>query len=264
MKIQKIKNLAYRAGQEILKYYKKDYKLLYKNGDKNSPLTDADLASERIILEELKKTKIPILSEESEDSQDRLNSDWVWIVDPLDGTSDFIDQTGDFCVMIGLVNKGKPVLGVVYLPIKNCYYYAQKGLGSYRQLSGKNPEKIKVSFDEDFSQMKLLVSRNHLKREELKLARKLKLKTSVCGSAGIKISRIAEGKANFYLNISDKTSQWDTCAGAIILKEAGGLISDVFGQELSYNGLETAHKKGFIVSSGFGHQKVVEILRNYF
>src|SRR4030042_2736425 len=103
VKIEEIKDNARKAGEEIMKYYKTDVEVAYKKGDKNSPLTKADLASNEIICEALKKYGWPILSEESADDKSRLNSEYVWIVDPLDGTSDFINKIGEFSVLIGLI-----------------------------------------------------------------------------------------------------------------------------------------------------------------
>src|SRR4030042_4900907 len=112
--INEIKDNARKAGEEIMKYYKTDVEVAYKKGDKNSPLTKADLASNKIICEALKKYGWPVLSEESADDKSRLNSEYIWIIDPLDGTSDFIKKAEEFCVIVALVENNEPILGVIH------------------------------------------------------------------------------------------------------------------------------------------------------
>ena len=261
MEIQEIKNIAYLAGQEILKHYNNDLQIAYKKD--NSPLTEADLASDRIIKEGLKKYGFPILSEEAtDDFKKRKNSDYVWIVDPLDGTSDFIQKTDEFAVMIGLANKeGGAVLGVVYAPALGELYFAEKGKGSFCEENGKI-KKNTVSGKENFSEMAILLSRNHLLETEIKISKKLDLMKKHSGSAGLKICRIAEGKAEIYINSSNKSSEWDTCAGNIILQEAGGRITDVNGEELDYNRSNPRHCEGYVVSNGKCHQSIINELKN--
>ena len=121
---------AKEAGNAILDVYQRDFKTSKKDDD--SPITDADLKSNEIIKEILSQTDHVILSEEDKDDLSRLTQEMIWIVDPLDGTSDFIDRTGEFTVMIALVWDGKPVLGVINWPDGNRLYVAQKGKGAFR------------------------------------------------------------------------------------------------------------------------------------
>jgi len=259
--IEDIKEIARRAGERILECYDGDYKVAYKTPDKSSPLTVADLEANNIILDGLKGYGFSVLSEESADDKSRLDSEYVWIVDPLDGTRDFVGKTGEFCVMIGLVRNKRPVLGVVYEPAADRLYFAEAGQGAFREKDGRR-ERIRVSDEKDFGRMKILVSRSHLLEKEVRFAEKLRLEKKVCGSAGLKLCRTASGGAEIYANTSDRTSEWDTCAGNIILTEAGGQIMDMHGGELTYNNPDPKHRNGFLASNGVCHQELTRSLKN--
>ncbi len=257
--IKEIKEIAKEAGEEVMKYYNTDSKI--KDKGPGSPLTKADLAANEIILKGLKKYKIPILSEESADDLRRLKSDYVWIVDPLDGTSDFIEKTGEFAIMIGLAYKNKPILGVIYLPALGDFYFAEKNKGAFRETRGK-ARKIAVDQKENFKEMAILVSRHHLQETEVELKDALKIgKMKKMGSV-LKILKIAESQAEININSSDKTCQWDTCAGDIILTEAGGRITDMQGKEIVYNQKETRNLKGYVASNGKKHEEVIRKLES--
>ncbi len=259
--IEEIKKIAKAAGGEILKYYNSDFNVAYKDGNPKSPVTDADLASDKIIKEGLVKYHFPILSEESADDKSRLNSEYVWIVDPLDGTSDFIGKAGEFSVCIGLVQKGEPILGVMYEPVFGRMSFAQKNQGSFLE---KNGEKIKlrVSKEAYYDKMTILVSRHHLMPDELKLIEKLKIGNKITRGSVAKITVIAEGQAHIYINSSDKSSEWDTCAGALIIKEAGGKITDMDGNDLVYNNENPRHLRGYVVSNGTRHNDIIKALKS--
>ncbi len=255
--IQEIKEIARQAGEEVMKYYNTDSKI--KDKGPGSPLTKADLAANEIILKGLEKYKIPILSEESRDNPERLKADYVWIVDPVDGTSDFIEKTGEFAIMMGLVYKNKPILGVIYLPVLGDFYFAEKNKGAFRETKGE-VRRMAVNQKENFKEMTILVSRNHLQETEVKLKDALKVgKMKKMGSV-LKILKIAEGEAELNINSSDKTYQWDTCAGDIILTEAGGEITDMQGREIIYNQKETRNLNGYVASNGEKHEEVIEKL----
>jgi len=259
--IQEIKKIVREAGKEIMKYYNCHHDVSYKNQDKFSPLTKADLASEKIIKQELKKFKLPILSEEAEDDKARLNSEYVWIVDPLDGTSDFIKKTGEFSVLIGLVKNGEPILGVVYEPAKNTFYWAEKGKGAFIEKNGKT-RKIKVSNKKDFSEMTILLSRNHLLKSDIKLCNNLRIGKKIKRGSTSKMCVIARGEAEIYVNTSDRTGEWDTCAPQIILEEAGGEITDMRGGKLMYNKKMPKNLSGFVASNGTLHNEIIKTLKN--
>lgn len=259
-KIEDIKKIACLAGKETLKYYRGKFNVSYK--DVKSPLTEADLVSDRLIRNGLKKYGFPILSEESEDDKKRLNSEYVWIVDPLDGTSDFVEKTGEFAIMIALVKKNQPVMGVIYEPVADCFYYAQENKGSYKEERGRI-EKMRVSLVNDFSRMTILVSRNHLLKTEIDFFEKAGIGSKkTAGSAGLKMAKIAAGEAEIYINSSDKTSEWDTCAGVVVLQEAGGKITDMDGNDLTYNNKNPRHLRGYVASNGTRHKDIIQTLKD--
>lgn len=258
--IEEVKEIAKIAGKGIMKCYKNDLGVIYKKGDKNSPLTKADLASNWIICASLKKYGFPVLSEESKDDLKRLKSEFVWIIDPLDGTSDFIEKTGEFAVMIGLIQNKKPILGVIYEPVSGYFYFAQEGSGSYSEKNGKK-KRMAVSSENDFSNMKILLSRNHLLKKDLNLCDNLKIEKRVRRGSTSKICLIASGEAELYVNTSDKTGEWDTCAGEIIIKEAGGKITDLCGNSLVYNKKIPKNINGFVVSNGARHGDIIRELK---
>ena len=261
--LKKVIDTAYQAGEAALSFYNKDYEVRDKGGD--SPLTQADLESNRIILEGLSEYGYGILSEEKEDDLERLNQKRVWIVDPLDGTKDFIHQTGEFAVMIGLVEKKengyRPILGVVYLPAVDTFYYALEGKGAFKKAGNREEKKIQVSSPEEFNQFRLVGSRFHSSELEEKLFQKLGFREKVpCGSVGVKACTIAEGKAELNINPSDKTWEWDICAPEIILQEAGGILTDLEGKQFSYNKKDPRNQKGYVASNGIKQGEIIRVV----
>lgn len=255
--VKDVLNIATEAGKEILNIYNREYNI--RNKEDKSPVTEADLKSNKIIEDGLKKYKWPMLSEESEDNYLRLKSSSVWIIDPLDGTKDFIQKTGDFSIMIGLVEDGEPKFGVVYVPVKDKLYYAIRDQGSYLRIGKEREQKLKVSSIEDFSDARLVVSRNHLYLNDIELADKLGVSHfKKTGSTGIKISLIAENKADLYYNLSGKLGQWDTCAPEIILTEAGGRLTDTLGKRIKYNQKEVKNVKGIIASNKILQDRIIK------
>lgn len=254
--LDQIIKAAKKAGEEILKYYQANYNVEQK-ADK-SPVTGADLASNRVILSELEDFDAGILSEELADNSERLDKKRVLIVDPMDGTMDFIKKTGEFTIMIGLVEEGRPILGVVYKPVNDIIYYAVKGEGAFIDKGERSPQKITVSDVDDFSQVEMVGSRFHRSETESKLVKSLGIPQIVgCGSAGLKIGLVAEGKAELNINPSDKTLEWDVCAADIILKEAGGKLTDIKGEEFIYNKKDPRNYFGYLASNRKIHEKVV-------
>ena len=152
-----------RAGEKIQDIYNTDFEVNIKDDD--SPITKADLESNKILRSVLEISGIPILSEEDVDDKTRLGSEKVWIVDPLDGTSDFVNRTGEFTIMVGLVQNHIPVMGLIYWPINQKLYYAEKGMGAFCYNSGIW-DKISVRENRDLVNCLALVSRHHLSDKE--------------------------------------------------------------------------------------------------
>ncbi|MBT4550443.1 MAG: 3'(2'),5'-bisphosphate nucleotidase CysQ, partial [Nitrosopumilus sp.] len=187
-------DIAIKAAQEasnvILKIYEKDYNTYTKTD--NSPVTDADLTSNKIINEVLSNTKYSILSEEDIDDQSRLSKDMIWIVDPLDGTSDFIDKTGEFTVMIALVQNKKPILGVIAWPTEKILFVAQKNCGAFRY-SNNRWDKILVTKIDELPKCRTVGSRHHLSEKEKKFIKKIGIEDFTSIGSSLKVGKISSG-----------------------------------------------------------------------
>ena len=252
-----ISKLIRQAGQAALSFYGKNYNINDKGND--SPVTEADLASEKIILEGLQKYGYGILSEETHDDRSRLKKDRVWIVDPLDGTKDFIEKTGEFTIMIALVENGEPVLGLVYQPVGDTLYYAAKGEGAYKQVGKEEPGRIRVSSENNFEKALMFTSRHHQSDLEREFIDCYKLKAITRGSSK-KICEIAEGAGELNFNPTDKMKEWDLCAADIILSEAGGRLTDLDGNKYKYNQADP-HIHGYLATNGLIHNRIIEEIK---
>ena len=203
-----------------------------------------------------------ILAEESKDTERRLQKDRVWLIDPMDGTKNFIQRDGDFAVQIGLALEGKSVLGLVYQPARDILYRASRGAGSWIERNDKPAERMSVSARTDPHEMVLASSRSHRSSRMEHVVSTLGFKNEVRrGSVGVKIGLITEQQADIYLHLSPSTKQWDTCAPQIILEEAGGRLTDLFGQPLRYNGVRIDNRNGIVATNGVAQDVVIEKLQ---
>ncbi|MEZ9368668.1 3'(2'),5'-bisphosphate nucleotidase CysQ [Shewanella sp. 10N.286.51.B2] len=249
--IEQVISIATEAGQKIRDIYLKgDFDREIKSD--NTPVTSADLAANEIICTELAKLTpdIPILSEEAADIPFNERSEWprYWLVDPLDGTGEFIAGSGDFSVIIALVEHNRPVMGIVYVPMTNVCYYAIAGLGAYKR-DANNEVRIssKPLTDINESGLRLAVSRRQDPQSVLKLlSHPSSCELVVLGGAALKSCLVAEGRADCYVRLGP-TGEWDTGAAQIILEEAGGALMDINLQPLTYNERETLENPNFIV-----------------
>ena len=252
-------DIAIKAAQEassvILDIYQKDYNTFTKTDD--SPVTDADLKSNKKINEVLSDTKYSILSEEDVDDQSRLSKDMIWIVDPLDGTSDFIDKTGEFTVMIALIQNKKPILGVIAWPTEKILFVAQKNCGAFRYSNDKW-DKISVTKIENLSECRTIGSRHHLSDKEKKFIKKLGVKDFTSIGSSLKVGKISSGEAEAYITTTNKMKEWDTAASYCIITEAGGKMTDVSGNQITYNNKSVYHQNGILVTNGLIHDKIVK------
>ena len=245
---------ATKAGNAIMEVYTTNFES--KTKADNSPITEADLVSNRIIKEILAKSGHYILSEEDVDDKIRLNEKTVWIVDPLDGTSDFIDRTGEFTIMIALVWDKKPVLGVINWPDGKKMFVAQKGRGAFR-LSNSFWEKISVSSTSDLKKCRAVGSRHHLSDKEKALIEKLEIPEFTNIGSSLKVCKISSGEADVYFTYTNKMSEWDSAASNCIVTEAGGKMTDMKGYEITYNNKDIKHQDGIFVTNGILHEKVL-------
>ena len=208
------------AGAEILKIYESgDFSIESKSDD--SPLTLADKASHNTIASFLKKTGIPILSEEGAEIPfvERKNWDHFWMIDPLDGTKEFIKKNGEFTVNIALIHEGTPILGVVYPPVLDQMYLAIKGQGA--TLDGEKITSSKKTLDQ--KNLKTVASRSHMSPETQEFVDQLNAPEIVSKGSSLKLLMVASGEADVYPRFGP-TMEWDTAAAHIVVEEAGGQV----------------------------------------
>lgn len=257
--LAQLEPVLFRAGEKLRAHYGRELEITRKAD--GSPVTHADLASNGVLCEGLAQFGYPIVSEES--FADRRESEYVWLIDPLDGTKGFIEKNGEFCIMVGLLRSNEPVFGTIFDPLNAALYYGWKDGGAHASIQGSAPRKIRVSGKKNPAEMTLLISRHHASAAEEKVAEKLHIyRTAKAGSAGLKAARIACGEAEITILNSPASGEWDTCAAQIILAEAGGRMTDLDGMPLTYNKLELRNPRGYVMSSGFAHQEIIEALKS--
>ena len=224
------------AGEEILDVYNQSFEITLK--DDLSPLTDADRRSNDVITDKLSSfyPDIPILSEEGKDVKypDRKNWDIFWLIDPLDGTKEFIKRNGEFTVNIALINMGNPIAGIVYAPTTKTFWYGAEGIGSFKMLENEKPKKISVEENIDFP-IRIVSSRSHPSSKLQNYLEKFSDHKIVNMGSSLKICLVADGSAHIYPRLGP-TMEWDSAAGHAVLKFAGGFLTDIStGKEMIYN-----------------------------
>lgn len=228
--------VAIEAGKRILEIYEAGFEVEVKQD--LTPLTEADLAAHKVIEEGLKEITptVPTLTEESTDIPFSERSRWqrYWLVDPLDGTREFIERTGEFTVNIALIQDHQPVLGIIYAPVLGVYYYACKGEGAFKREATSDPYPIQAR---RWQGGPLIVTCSRITHQgghlEEFLSKLGEHETVIMGGA-LKSCLVAEGKADIYPRLGP-TSEWDTAAAQCIVEEAGGHITDTSMQVMQYN-----------------------------
>jgi len=257
--------LARAAGAVLLRHYHSPFLVEQKVNalEELEEVTAADREANELIVGRLKK-EFPedgILAEESTDTDDRLGKDRVWLIDPMDGTKNFIQRDGDFAVQIGLTVAGETVAGVVYQPTRELLYRAVRGHGAWMEDGNQRVTRLGVSSRTEPNEMVLASSRSHRSPRMERVVNAIGFKEETRrGSVGVKIGLIAEQKADLYLHLSPSTKQWDTCGPEIILTEAGGRLTDLFGQPLRYNAARIDNQNGVVATNGAAHEIVIENL----
>jgi len=239
--LEYVKEITKEAGKIILEVYEKDFTIEYK--DDMSPVTEADRRSNDYIVSSLSK-KYPecaILAEESKNDPERIKNDWCFIVDPLDGTKEFIKKNGEFTVNIALSYKGKPVLGVIGIPVTGELYYAVKGMGAFYEKDG-HAEKIHVSSRTE--DIRMVISRSHKSDKLMQVIEKNGIKNFKSVGSAIKGCLVAKGEAEVYYRFN-YTMEWDTAAMQCIVEEAGGIFRQMDDSEMTYNRENSLNEKGF-------------------
>ncbi len=236
--LKEIIGIAKEAGDAILDIYYDAQDVEITRKDDDSPLTKADLAAHHIIIDALKELdpETPVISEESGIPVYEERKKWTkfWIVDPLDGTKEFIKKNGEFTVNIALIDEGNPVLGVVYVPDKKTTYYAEKGKGAYKQVGTESPERIYSKAHTKEDSLVAVQSRSH---GSDKLVNQLKekglnVKETVPAGSSIKFCLVAEGKADIYPRLGP-TMEWDVAAGDAVYRYSAR--NGVHASPLTYN-----------------------------
>ncbi|MDC0226764.1 3'(2'),5'-bisphosphate nucleotidase CysQ [Alphaproteobacteria bacterium] len=250
-----LNNIAIKAGEIIMNYYKKNKNITFK--EDRSPLTEADLASNSFILDALKKFdfSIPILTEETLVAwPKRKKWESYWLVDPLDGTKEFINQNDEFTVNIALIKNNIPILGIIYAPALSVLYFGIKNKGSFKIICKRKINslsesiKLKVNIKKNNEKFNIFESRSHSNKEfNLWVKQNYQNYELIKRGSSIKFCEIAEGKADVYPRFGP-TNEWDIAAGHIILNEAGGSIESIDGKEILYNKKENILNSYFIAS----------------
>lgn len=272
------RSIAWGATDILRSYYRGDVQQnLEVNYKQNEPVTVADTSTSKYILEELQaalghqyfgyisEETYKKQAEETDNKQAVDGKEWVWIIDPLDGTRDFIDRTGEYAIHIALVKENRPVLAVVAQPEAQKLFYAIKGNGSFvevRSATGERETKpVQVSTKERLEDLTLVVSRSHRNEKLNYLLQNLPCKNQkAVGSIGGKIAAIVENKADVYISLSGKSApkDWDLAAPELILTEAGGTFTHFDTTSLYYNTGDINQWGGLIASNSKFHQILCE------
>ena len=247
---------AVSAGKVIMEIYNNNSaEVTIKEDD--SPVTQADIAADKLITDILRQNypDYAFLTEESSDDKSRLSNDFVWVVDPIDGTKDFIKRTGEFTINIALVYKRRPVVGVVAIPAKNEMYFASEGNGAFYQ---SNDRLEKIHANNDDNDLIAFRSRFHYGDTERNYYESHDdlVKEVVTVGSSIKACHIAHGLAHVYAKLTNGTKEWDIAASDIIVKEAGGIFAKPNGTQILYNRDDVYNREGFIVMNKL-HEKLL-------
>jgi myo-inositol-1(or 4)-monophosphatase len=235
---------ARNAGKILLKYYLDENKNVQEKGEDN-PVTDADFEADKYIKNFL-TGEFPSdgwLSEETVDDYIRLEKKRIWVVDPLDGTKEFIEQIPQFCVSIALVENQIPVVGVIFNPVTDELFYASKNSGAF-----KNQNKILCSEEVDLKKANIAVSRSEFKRGEWSAYQKNFSEISPIGSIAYKIAKVADQSVDCFATIAPK-NEWDICAADCIINEAGGVLKTIDSKTILYNQKKTLVTDPIIASN---------------
>jgi 3'(2'), 5'-bisphosphate nucleotidase len=244
--LPRVLEIADAAGREIMRIYETAFDVTFKSD--RSPLTEADLASQRVIGAALAALTpgIGMLGEESAPEAFERRRQWpaLWLVDPLDGTREFVKRNGEFTVNIALVQDGEPVLGVLYAPARQAAYAAARGTGAFRRNADGTRTPIRIQQTAPAT-LRVLASRSHGDAVLDRMLARLGAQERISIGSALKFGLLAQGSADLYVR-RGATSEWDTAAGQAIVQEAGGEVVDFAGRTLRYNARDTLINPSFI------------------
>ena len=252
--------VAREAATIVNTFYVGSSEVRYKSH--NEPVTEADRSANLHIVSRI-QAEFPedgLLSEESKDNLVRLNKERVWIIDPLDGTKEFIARNGEFSIMIGLAIGGKAVMGIVMQPDPGLLYVGAVNHGAYLYEHGERIPLV-VSTQTDISRMVMVSSRSHRQQIVDKVRKDLRITSErVSGSVGLKVGLISRQLADLYVHPSPGCKEWDICAPHALLEAAGGQITDCWGAPILFNKRDVRAHNGLLASNGQTHAHVVEVV----
>lgn len=262
--MDEVEALALRAGEATLEIYEKNYEVTYKKEDRNSPLTDADKKSNQIIVEGLEELtpEIPVISEESNQNMDyekRSGFDRFWLVDPLDGTKEFIKKNGEFTINIGLVVEGYPSAGIIVAPVLSEIYRTDGDRAYFKKNS--HCEEIHVSDQKSLNKATIVCSRSHSGEKIQKLFNTVDFGDSQPKGSSLKFCQVARGKADVYCRFNP-TWEWDTAAGDAIARAAGATVSEPDGSVIKYNKKSFKNEDGLLITNGHLHQEMLDKIQS--
>lgn len=261
--IQAACSLVRRAGQLAQAYFVawhgdgKAVQIDFKDADE--PVTAADRAVSDFCIAELRQLfpDDAILSEEIPDDGARFSAHRTWLIDPIDGTKDFIAGRPGYSVMIGLLQGGVPRLGAVYQPSEDALWWAVCGRGAFQSLAGGAPQRLRVSTVSELALARMVSSASVREPVVADLRQRAGIRDELqIGSVGIKLALLGAGERDLYVNPASKTKLWDTAAPEIILHEAGGRLTDLYGRPLRYDG-ELGHLDGLVASNDVLHAQAL-------
>ena len=245
--LSSIAELARRAGDKILEVYGKPLQVTRKSDA--SPLTIADLRAHKVIMDGLESITphVPVLSEEASDIPFEVRGTWsrYWLVDPLDGTKEFLSRNGEFTVNIALIDHHVPILGVVCVPTRRTVYMGSRSGGAFRQIAEQSAVPIHVCEDPPPT-LRIVTSRSHRSPGDERYLSRLEPYKLVGVGSSLKFCLIAEGSADFYPRFGP-TSEWDTAAAQAVVNAAGGAVIEIDGTPLRYNTREGLLNPHFLV-----------------
>ncbi len=252
--------LAREASEIVMRYYHTGAEVKWKDID--DPVTVADHAASRLLVDRLSQA-FPgdaVLSEEEADDGSRLRHERVWMIDPIDGTKQFIEGIGEFAIQIGLTIGGVPSLGVVCHAPRKRIFYAASGLGAFVE-ENWSTRRLRVSTEQQPNAMTVAMSRSHKSPIVDDILDRLGVGSRVSsGSVGLKMGMLAEGLAHIYLHPGQKTNVWDTCGPEAILCAAGGLVTDINGDPLQYGAEGVRNRHGVLASNGPIHERLIRTI----
>jgi 3'(2'), 5'-bisphosphate nucleotidase len=253
--------IAREAAVLVRGYHRKKMVIEAKAG--NEPVTEADRAANALIVKRLAEAfpKDTILSEEIPDSGARIGRSRIWMVDPIDGTSDFILGDTGFVVMIGLAIDGRPIVGAVAHPLSEKVFAGVVGAGAWVEDVTGARTPLHTSTIERAPGIRLVASKTHRTQRIDKIKKALQIEDEInVGSVGLKIGLVTEAKRDLYVYTGGRTKIWDTCAPEAVLSAAGGKMTDVDGNPLVYDREDLYNRRGIVASNGALHPFVIETL----